>query len=182
MSIGVIELPPRSLPPLGYQPFSSQPSLVQIANIANSPPAPSATPSIYGSTRLVAEVSMNETAYVAIGTTPLVMIPAPGANKFVFVRQIMCRLSKSNQWTNSGTTIRAQYTGQVQSLGAPSTAFLVGAGGGQQTNLVDGVAQTLTGGAINQSVEIFATSVPNPGVQTGTVYVAIEYEIFNAGF
>jgi hypothetical protein len=175
-------LPPPIGSPIGFSPFSASPSIVQLTNIANTPPAPTTSPFTFGRVGLGVQVQLTEITYPPLFTVPLVMIPAPGAGKLIYVRAVFTRLQKpAGAWTNSGTNARVQYTGQTQSLGSPSMAFLVG-GGTIQTLMVDAVAQTLTGGGVNASVEIQTTSQANPGAQTGTLVFVIFYDILNVGF
>jgi hypothetical protein len=181
MSVGTVVIP-DSRRPLGYQPFSAQPSIVNLTNIANNPPVPTITPFTYGRFGLAAQVSLSEITYPPLFTVPLVMVPAPGAGKLIYVRAVFTRLQKpAGAWTNSGTNARVQYTGQTQSLGSPSMAFLVG-GGTLQTLMVDAVAQTLTGGGVNSAIEIQTTSQANPGAQTGTLVFVIFYDVLNVAF
>ncbi len=119
--------------------------------------------------------SFNTATIDALNGTPQVLI-AGVAGKIIVPVSVVIRASRSGAWTNSGTALRVQYTGQTQGLTAsPSTTGMTGAGAGTFTGWGVQANITVTGGGVNAGVEVTCTSDANPGAQTGQWDVQIAY-------
>ncbi len=121
--------------------------------------------------------SFNTATIDALNATPQVMIAAVAA-KIIVPVSVIIRASRSGAWTNSGTALRVQYTGQTQGLTAsPVTTGMTSAGAGTFTGWGVQANITVTGGGVNTGVEVTCTSDANPGAQTGQWDVQIAYYV-----
>lgn len=117
-------------------------------------------------------VSLSSAQILALNTTPVTLVPAPGAGRAVDVVSVTASLTAGTQYTGSNA-VEVRYT---NGSGTKVTGDLAAAWLNSATNRADkavAAAATLTA---NAAVVAFVPTA-NPGAGTGTVTIDVLYRV-----
>jgi hypothetical protein len=128
----------------------------------------------------VAEIALTAVLINAIRTTPVALVPAPGAGRVVIVESIVMQMVRTATQFASGGAVEFRYTnGSGAKVSADISATLVTGAAGTAYASVAGVTTELTPVA-NAAVVITCASADfTTGTGTGKVRVAYRIEDFN---
>lgn len=123
--------------------------------------------------RLMVTVSLTAAQLIAMGTTPVSLIAAPGANKIIIVDEILFEMTRTGTAFTGGGAVEFRYTdasGAKVSADIAATVITTG-GAGVEYNRVGGVVSSLTP-VVNAAIVIrSATAAFAAGTGTGRVFL-----------
>lgn len=119
-------------------------------------------------------VTLTAAQLIAMGTTPVALLPAPGAGKTIVVKRVMVRMTRTATAFTSGGAISFQYhTGPIAVTNTVPAAVVTGAAG--TVDVVRGGIDAAPT-AQNDSIEITNATAPF-ATGTGTAKVFIWYSV-----
>jgi hypothetical protein len=115
---------------------------------------------------------------IAMGTTPITIVPAPGAGFAIAVEQIAVELNLTATAFTSGGVAHFYYHGQTTEIMAQSIAAATVQGGAGQSLLLLEPAQTAGGSVVTPAVGIDITNATAPFASgTGAAIVTVWYSL-----
>lgn len=128
----------------------------------------------------IACVALTAAQIIAMGTTPVSILPAPGAGKAILVDSILFGMTRTGTAFTGGGAINFQYhttTNSVPHSGTiPATLVTTGGAGSAQTRLGPDVSSNGLVVPANEGIDITNATAPF-AAGTGTAKVFIRYRV-----
>jgi len=126
--------------------------------------------------------SLSAAQIIAMGTTPITIIPAPGTGKAIVVNSIMVEINTTATQFSSGGVVHFYYHGQTAEIMAQTIAATsVTAVAGQAVFTLAPV-QTAAGSVVTKEVGIDITNATAAfAAGTGAAVVTVDYNIVTLG-
>ena len=129
---------------------------------------------LFGIDTLIAKVTINSAALIPLATTPVTLIPAPGANKVIDIISISQYLDAGSQQFNFGNNLEVK-------IGATGFGTLSLQSANFATDLVSKIETGATTKVIEQNTAVTLTSSTDATQGNGTMYFNIFYRVLNVG-
>lgn len=127
----------------------------------------------------LATVALSAAQLIAMGTTPVNILPAPGANKVIAVEQIVFQMkSTATQFTGGGVVTFVYSGGSVATHTGSVPASVVQSATGSMTELGPAVASNGTTLPANTGVDITNATAPF-AAGTGTAKVFVKFRVLD---
>lgn len=131
---------------------------------------------LFGIDTLIAKVTINSAALIPLATTPVTLIPAPGANKVIDLISITQFLDAGSQQFDFGNNLEVK-------IGATTFGSLSAQSANFATDLVSKMDGAGAGAAkvIEQNTAVTLTTAADATQGNGTMYFNIFYRVLNVG-
>lgn len=122
--------------------------------------------------------SLTASQIIAMGTTPITLIPTPGTGKAVIVEQIVVEINRTSTQFTSGGVLQFFYHGAtVELMGASIAAASVTGTAGQSIFILNPVS-TSGGSVVTKEVGVDITNATAAfATGTGTMKVFLKYRV-----
>jgi hypothetical protein len=129
-----------------------------------------------------ASFSLSAAQIIAMGTTPVTIIPAPGTGKAIIIGEIIVEINTTATAFTGGGVVHFYYHGQTTEVMAQTLAATsITAAAGQAIMILEPV-QTAAGSVVTKEVGIDITNATAAfAAGTGTAVVTVEYAIVTLG-
>ena len=129
---------------------------------------------LFGIDTLVAHVTLNNASLLTLGSTPAILIPAPGVGKVIDVISIMVYL-------DTGSIVYDFAPALPVTIGTESIASVSNASVNSATDIVFKPEVPQSNEVIAQNTALTLTASSNPTTGTGTLYFNVFYRILTVG-
>lgn len=124
------------------------------------------------------QVSLTAAQIIAMGTTPVSVLPAPAAGQAIVVERIMLELNLTATVFNLGGPVHFYYHGQTTEIMSQTIAAATVNGGAGQSVYVLTPAETVGGSVVTPQVGIDITNATSAAtVGTGTAVLTVWYSV-----
>jgi len=129
---------------------------------------------LFGIDTLVAHVTLNSASLLALGSTPAILIPAPGVGKVIDVISIMVYL-------DTGSVVYNFTPALPVTIGTESIASVSNSSVNSATDIVFKPEVPQSNEVIAQNTALTLTAVSNPTQGTGVLYFNVFYRVLTVG-
>lgn len=126
------------------------------------------------STELITEVTLTSAQILALNTTPITLVPAPGAGKVIDVMGIVAKLTYNSAAYATNTTMEFRYTNGSGAKVATDMASLLTATA-NKTNICHALSTEIV--AVENAPIVVDVATGNPATGNSPVKIQVQYRI-----